>query len=147
MTKFVRREELSCKQYNVKVLTHPGSTTADMVDYTKLIVRSKPDALVIHTDANDMTKDVNTLKYVRKLVKVIREIDADEEIKIGFSSLICRTDKNLEQERMEINTKLKKYCEGKGFIFVENNDINESGLTTLTWKNLCFTEKIHWNTR
>ena len=128
ITKFVRREELSSKQNNVKVLTHPGSTTADMVDYIKPVARRKPDALVIHTGTNDMTNDVNTLKYVRKLVKVIREIDVDKEIKIGFSSVICRTDKNLEQERMEINTKLKKYCEGKGFIFVENNNINESGL-------------------
>ena len=59
---------------------------------------------------------------------VIRETDVDKEIKIGFSSVICRTDKNLEQERMEINTKLKKYCESKGLIFVENNSINESGL-------------------
>ena len=128
MTKFVRREELSSKQNNVKVLTHPGSTTADMVDYIKPIVRRKPDALVIHTGTNDMTNDVNALKYVRKLVKIIREIDVDKEIKIGFPSVTCRTDKNLEQERMEINTKLKKYCEGKGFIFVENNNINESGL-------------------
>ena len=29
---------------------------------------------------------------------------------------------------MKINTKLKKYCEGKRFIFVKNNNINESGL-------------------
>ena len=75
-----------------------------------------------------MTNDVNALKYVRKLVKVIREIDVDKEIKIGFPRVTCRTDKNLEQERMEINTKLKKYCEGKCFIFAENNNINESGL-------------------
>ena len=67
-----------------------------------------------------MTNDVNTLKYVRKLVKVIREIDVDAKINIGFSSVICRTDKNLEQERMEMNTKLTKYCKGKGFISVEN---------------------------
>ena len=75
-----------------------------------------------------MKNDVNTLKCVGKLVKVIREIDVDKEIKIDFSNVICRTDKNLEQEKMEINTKLEKYCEGKGFIFVENNNINESGL-------------------
>ena len=99
-----------------------------MVDYIKPIARRKPDALVIHTGTNDVTNDENTLKYVRKLVTVIRETDVDKEIKIGFSSVICRTDKNLEQERMEINTKLKKYCEGKGLIFVENNSINESGL-------------------
>ena len=30
-------------------------------------------------------------------MKVIREIDVDEEIKIGFSSIICRADKDLEQ--------------------------------------------------
>ena len=73
---------------------------------------------------------MNTLKYVRKLLKVIRKVDLHEEIKIGFSSVIYRTDKNLEQERKKINTKLKKYCEGKGFIFVENNNINESGLNS-----------------
>ena len=128
MTKFVRREELSSKQNNVKVLTHPRSTTADMVDYIKPVIRRKPDSLVINTGTNDLTNDVNTLKYVRKLVEVIREIDVDKEIKIGFSSIISRTDKNLEQERMEINTKLKKCCEGKGFIFVENSKINESDL-------------------
>ena len=99
-----------------------------MIDYIKPLVRRKPTALVIHADINDMTNNVNTLKYVRKLVKVIREIDVDKEIKIGFSSVICRTDNNLEQERMEINTKSKKYCEGKGFIYVENSNINESDL-------------------
>ena len=55
-----------------------------------------------------MTNDVNTLKHIRKLLKVIRQIDVDEEIKIGLSNVICRIDKNLEKERMEINTKLKK---------------------------------------
>ena len=129
MTKFVHREELSSKQSSVNVLIHPGSTTADMVDCIKPIVRRKPDALVIHTGTNDMTSGVNTLKYVRKLLKVIREIHVDEEIKIGFSSVICRPDRSLKQERLEINTKLKKYCEGKGLIFVKNNNIIESGLT------------------
>ena len=72
MKKFVRREELSSKQNNIKVLTHPGSTTADMIDYIKPIVRRKPDAQVIHTGTNDMKNDVHTLKYVRKHLKVIR---------------------------------------------------------------------------
>ena len=72
MKKIVRREELSSKQNNIKVLTHPGSTAADMIDYIKPIVRRKPDALVIHTGTNDMKNDVHTLKYVRKRLKVIR---------------------------------------------------------------------------
>ena len=116
MNKFVQREELSSKRNNVKVLTHPGSATADMVNYIKPMVRRKPDGELIHTGTNDMANDVNTLKYFGRLVKVIREIDIDEEIKISFSIVICRIDKNLEQERMEINTKLKKYCDSKEII-------------------------------
>ena len=113
MTKLVRHEELSSKLNNVKILTHPGSTAADMVDYIKPIVSRKPDALVIRTGTNDMTNDVNTLKNVRNIVNVIREIDVDEEVKIGFTSVIFRTDKNLEQEKIEIKTKLNKYCDSK----------------------------------
>ena len=113
MTKLVRHEELSSKLNNVKILTHPGSTAADMVDYIKPIVSRKPDALVIRTGTNDMSNDVNTLKNVRNIVNVIREIDVDEEVKIGFTSVIFRTDKNLEQEKIEIKTKLNKYCDSK----------------------------------
>ena len=62
MKKFVRREELSSKQHNVKALTHPGSTTANMVDYIKPIVKRTPHALLLHADTNDMTNVGNTLK-------------------------------------------------------------------------------------
>ena len=63
---------------------------------------------------------VNTMKKVRKLVKVVREIDN--------SAKINRKDKHLEDERNEVNMKIKKYCEGKGFVFIENDNISESGL-------------------
>ena len=129
LVKYLRREELSSKKNNVKVKTHTGSTTEDMLDYIKQIARRKPDTLTIHTGTNDLTNGVNTMKKVRKLVKVVREIDESEKIKTGFSSVIYRKDKYLEYERNEVNMKLKKYCEGKGFIFIENANINESGLS------------------
>ena len=68
------------------------------------------------------------MKKVRKLVKVVRKIDESEKVKIGFSSVIYCKDKNLEDERNEINMKLKTYCEGKGFVFIENANISESGV-------------------
>ena len=128
LVKYLRRQELSTKMNNVKVITHPGSTTEDMLDYIKPNARRKPDTLIIHTGTNDLTNSVNTMKKVRKLVKVVREIDESEEIKVGFSSIIFRKDKDLEDKRNEVNMKLKKYCEGKGFTFIENDIINESGL-------------------
>ena len=92
------------------------------------IARRKPDTLIIHTGTNGLTNGVNTMKKARKLVKVVREIDESENIKIGFSSVTYRKDKDLTDERNEVNVKLKKYCEGKEFVFTENDNINEPGL-------------------
>ena len=99
-----------------------------MLDYIKSIARRKPDTLMIHTSTNDLTNGADTMKKVRKLVKVVRKIDESEKVKIGFSSVIYCKDKNLEDERNEINMKLKTYCEGKGFVFIENANISESGV-------------------
>ena len=90
LVKYLRREKLSSKKNNVKVITHPGSTTKDMLDYIKQIARKKPDTLIIHTGTNDLSNGVNTMKKVRKLVKVVCEIDESQKIKIGFSSVIYR---------------------------------------------------------
>ena len=46
-----------------------------MPDYFKPIAWRKPDTLIIHTGTNDLTNGVNTMKKVRKLVKVVRETD------------------------------------------------------------------------
>ena len=98
-----------------------------MLDYIKPVVRKKRDTLIFHTGTSELTNGVNTMKKIRKLVKVVREIDESEEIKIGFSSVIYRQDKDVDDERKELNSKLKKYCEGKGFAFIENTNVNETG--------------------
>ena len=99
-----------------------------MLDYIKPIVRRKLDILIINAGTNDLTNGVNTMKKVRKLVKVVCEIDESEKNKIGFSSVIYCKDKDLENEQNELNMKSKKYCEGKGLVFIENVNIMESGL-------------------
>ena len=59
-----------------------------MLDSIKPIARRKPDTFIIHTGTNDLTNGVDAMKKVRKLVKVVCEIDESEKIKIGFSSVI-----------------------------------------------------------
>ena len=41
MIKYLRRENLSSKNYEVKIAAHPGSTTEDLIDYVKLAMRKK----------------------------------------------------------------------------------------------------------
>ena len=105
MIKYLRRDNLSSKNNDVKVDAHPGSTTLDMLAYIKPIVRRKPDVSVIHTGTNDLTNGVNTMKEVRQLVKCVKELDKEEEVKIGFSSVINRSDRNLEKEIVDLNLK------------------------------------------
>ena len=59
------------------------------------------------------------------IIQEIRELDDTENIQIGFFSIIQRIDKDFSNKIKEINIKLKNYCSGKGFIFVDNDNINE----------------------
>ena len=58
LVKYLQGEELSSKKNNVKVITHPGSTTEDVLDYIKPIAGRKPDTLIIHTGTNDLLMEL-----------------------------------------------------------------------------------------
>ena len=56
---------------------------------------------------------------VKKLVKVIKETDSQKE-----SGLIQRKDHDFPEQIEEINGKLKRYCESKGYRFIKNSNID-----------------------
>ena len=127
---------MSTSKRSVTVIKHPGCSTEDVIDYIKPIERKKPDTILLHVGTNDLTKGINTMKNIRKCVEAIRELDNSENIQIGFSSIMHRSDKYFTKEISELNVKLKKYCLGRGFIYVDNDNINESCV-----KN----SKLHFN--
>ena len=71
MLKGLNEYELS-KNQNVRVQRFSGYITEDMLDLAKPAVRRKLDAIIIHAETNDITRDVNTMKNIRKTVKSIR---------------------------------------------------------------------------
>ena len=83
---------------------------------------------MIHTGTNDLTNGVNTMKEIRKIIKCVRDLVKDKKVNIGFSSVISRSDRNLGQEIRYLNLKLKRYCKGNNFLFVDNVNIEESCL-------------------
>ena len=48
------------------------------------------------------------MKEIRKLVKCERDLDKDKKVNIGFSGVISRSDRNLDQEIRDLNLKLKR---------------------------------------
>ena len=114
------------KDHTLKIRPHPGATTLAMIDYIKPELRLKPDIVILHCGANDITNDVNTVKKMKKLVKEIEENDGSTDIVI--SGLIKLFDRNAIDDIERINEKLKQWCIGKGLTFINKNNFNESCL-------------------
>ena len=91
MIKHVNGRDISLF-HTVKVRPNPGASTHDSLDYGKPALRKKPKGPVIHTGTNYIEQEINTMKMVKKLIKVIKEIDSEKETEIIFSGLIQRED-------------------------------------------------------
>ena len=95
MVKYLKPNDLASRENFVKVSTQSGTTAGGMLDYIKPVVRKKS---TIHTGTKDLTNAVKTMNKVKKLVQYIRDNDKDKYIKIGFSSIGYRADRDLEKE-------------------------------------------------
>ena len=116
------------RSHTVKLLPNPGASTHDLMDYVKAAMQKKLKTLVIHIGTNEIQQEIGTMKMVKKLVKVIKEIDHEKETEIIFSDLIQMEDHDFRGQIEEIIGKLKRYCNSKGYRFVENSNIDEGFL-------------------
>ena len=119
-------------------MKHPECSTEDMIHYIKPIATKKPDTILLHVGTNDFTKRFGTMKNIRKCVQAISELANSENIQISFFGIMHRSHKKFSKEISELNVKLKKHCLGRGFIYVDNDNINESCLNNT---------KLHLNKR
>ena len=105
------------------------------MDHTKPYLRRKPDVVIIQTSTNDLTENVNTVKKTKKLVNSINEFDHDNNTQIVISGITYRDDQDFKEKTNEINSKLKRYCDSKDMVFIDNKNIDESGLNR-SWLHL-----------
>ena len=105
MVKFVKSENLSDENYIANIRTNPDCTTEDTADYIKPIIRRKPDIILVRTGTNDLTNSVNKMSKVRKIVKAVEEMDGRNKIKLGFSSIIVRKDREGNRKGTTLFTK------------------------------------------
>ena len=57
-----------------------------MVDCIRPVTRTKTDLIMMHIGTNGLTKEVNTMSNVRKIVSAIQLVDSTRNIELGFSS-------------------------------------------------------------
>ena len=84
--------------------------------------------MVIHTGTKDLQNNCNIVKKAKKLVSAVKEVDKDNSIKIAFSSIINHEDEDFKDKIMDVNNKLKNYCNSAGVDFIDNSNIDGSCL-------------------
>ena len=89
---------------SVKIRSHPGATTEDIIDYIRPTAQKNPKMMVICSGTSDITNKVNILEKIRKVINAIKENEANGKIEIVLSSVIHQ---DLEDGINELN---KKRC-------------------------------------
>ena len=110
--------------HKVKIVNFPGGTSEKILEKLDVIIKEKPDDLVVHVGTNDITNNVNLLTNVKKIFnKVSKELPSTS---IAFSSIINRKDKtNIQKTLTDTNARLKNFCKQKGISFIDNSGIKE----------------------
>ena len=100
--------ERGLTNYNGKVSCQPGATIQDMYDYSKPLLKKKPDNIIIHVSTNDAPfKPADKIVY--ELINLRSHIEQSlPSCKVFISCPIFRTDHKLANSTIrQVNSKLK----------------------------------------
>ena len=110
-------------------LSNLGATVNEAVDYIQEKANGDPDVLtVIHTGTRNLIRDSATtlVKRFERLETNIR----NKKVRIAFSSIVHRNDRDLHGRIIVVNRAIKSICERDNWTFIDNDNIDESCL----WK-------------
>ena len=128
MLRYQRPKLLSKNNNYDNVTFHPGTLTEDIVEFIKLFIRKKPDSVMIHAGTNILSDSTNTMKQICKIAKTIQEMENSGKSGIGFSAIIQKADRKVKGKIKETTDKLKRYCEGNSFVYVDGDNITQKSL-------------------
>ena len=112
------------KSNKVSVSNFPGATSVDILDEIEDTLKTHPDTLIVHARTNDLTKNINTLRSVKKLCEKAKRISP--VTKIAFSNIIYQKDKrNTDKQRVDTNARLKNFCNQIYIPLIDNGNIKE----------------------
>ena len=108
----------------VSVSNFPGATSEDILDEIEDTLKTHPDTLIVYAGINDLTKNINTLRSVKKLCEKAKRISPDT--KIAFPNIIYQKDKrNTDKQCVDTNARLKYFCNQKYIPLIVNDNIKE----------------------
>ena len=68
------------KQQQVKIQNLPGGTSETILDEVDTLVADKPDCIIVHAGTNDITKGIDSLNSVKKIVKKVKQTSPNTKV-------------------------------------------------------------------
>ena len=122
----------------VKVRSHPGATTRDIIDHVRPVARKKPDKIILMAGSNDLTiNNIDSIQNIKDILLAIRELSP--ETSLAVTSIPIRRDiPNSGQKVADFNNKLKTFAHQSGCDLINTEKIDGSCLGQ---------GKLHLNTK
>ena len=70
----VLEENKMKRRHDIQISPHPGTSSLDISDHIKPIMRRNPDCVNIHTGTNDITKHEDTINNIKEMVSGAQRI-------------------------------------------------------------------------
>ena len=126
----VNERDLSAQcEHTVKVKSHGGANSLDLIDHTNAHIRKCPDSFIFMGGTNDcgVTSKVDTIKNFETMIHKIRK-DLPKAT-IAFTEVVIRKDKvGIEKEVADLNNRLRTMCQHNQCDFIETKHINHTHL-------------------
>uniref|UniRef100_A0A7M5UP09 SGNH hydrolase-type esterase domain-containing protein n=1 Tax=Clytia hemisphaerica TaxID=252671 RepID=A0A7M5UP09_9CNID len=111
-----------------EVVVYPRATTGELFkNYTKGILRSPPDVLILHFGTYDLTlggEAKDTIQNIRNFIRRTKE--KSPRITIALSSILVRVDrKGMRSAIKHLNSQLKTLCAEESVDFINNENVTE----------------------
>ena len=68
------------KQQQFKIQNIPGGASETILDKVDKLVADKPDCVNVHADTNDITKEINSLNHLKKIVKNVKQTSPNTKV-------------------------------------------------------------------
>jgi lysophospholipase L1-like esterase len=121
----VRRSIDSNKR--VIIRTFSGATIEDMKHYVEPTLKRSPKAIIVHAGTNNIPRD-RPEEIVSKLNDLGQHIEQNSKCRVIISSLITRSDDNLNAKISTTNNLLANLCLKNNWLFIKHINISKSHL-------------------
>lgn len=121
----VRRSIDSNKR--VIIRTFSGATIEDMKHYVEPTLKRSPKAIIVHAGTNNIPRD-RPEEIVSKLNDLGQHIEQNSKCQVIISSLITRSDDNLNAKISTTNNLLANLCLKNNWLFIKHINISKSHL-------------------